>query len=118
MKKQLLIFTKPPYGSDSGKESLDMALAFATFDQPTSLLFLDAGVFQLLENQHPKLTGQKEYTRLFSGLDLYDIDSIYVAKADLDKYNIAAEGLIADPEMLDPEAIKLLIDGHERVTCL
>ncbi|NVK87370.1 MAG: sulfurtransferase complex subunit TusC [Gammaproteobacteria bacterium] len=116
--KILFIFNKAPYGSDCGKELLDMALAFATFDQSVSLLFIDQGVWQLVDEQKPKLIGQKAYTRLFSGLDLYDIDHLYVEEAALTRYGIDATTLIAKRQTVAEPAIQQLIDQHDRVYTL
>ncbi len=114
----LFIFNKPPYATDSGKEALDMALAFATFDQTVSLLFIDEGVWQLNDSQLPKLVGQKEYTRLFAGLDLYDIEHLYVSQQSSEKFGLEPAQLIGNPSVVDSKSIESLIANHSQVFCL
>lgn len=114
----LVILNKPPYGGDVGKESLDMALAHATFDDSVSLLFLGQGVWQLKTDQFAKLAGLKEYTRLYTGLDLYDIEQLYVSETALDAERLTKDQLIIDAEVLNDKAIASLIDQQDRVICL
>lgn len=114
----LFIFNKPPYATDSGKETLDMALAFATFDQTVSLMFINEGIWQLNDSQLPKMVGQKEYTRLFAGLDLYDIKHLYVSKQSIEQYGLQPAQLIGNPSVLDSKSIASLIANHNQVFCL
>ncbi|WP_144394806.1 sulfurtransferase complex subunit TusC [Pleionea sediminis] len=115
---QLYIFTKPPYSTDSGKEQLDMALAAASFDQSVGLLFVGEGVWQLIDDQHPKLVGQKEYTRLFNGLDLYDIEHLYVYHKSLTHYGLLPEQLLRKVEILNDAEYKNLIERSSQVFSL
>ncbi len=114
----LFIFNKPPYGSDSSKEALDMALAQAAFDQQVSLLFLDWGVWNLVKDQMPKLAGIKEFTRLFKGLDLYDIEHVFVSEESLAKHNLSEKNLMIEAILASQDQIKALIAKHDKVICL
>lgn len=114
----LFILNKTPYGNDTSKEALDMALAHAAFDQQVSLLILDWGVWNLVSDQMPKLAGLKEFTRLFKGLDLYDIDDIYISQEALSKHGLTSEQLIIEPKLASNSQIKELIAKHEKVMCL
>ena len=114
----LFILNKPPYSSDIGKESLDMALAHATFDDTVSLLFTGQGVWQLKTDQFAKLAGLKEFTRLYTGLDLYDIDQLFVSENALDTEQLTRDQLMIEAAVLNDEAISRLINRQDRVFCL
>jgi tRNA 2-thiouridine synthesizing protein C len=58
-KKILLVSRHAPYGNSTARESIDIALAAAAYDQDIGILFMDDGVFQLLKNQQSQHVDQK-----------------------------------------------------------
>jgi len=95
-KKLLFISRHAPYGSSLAKEALDAILAASAYDQELSLLFMDDGVFQLLQNQEPSHIEQKNFAAMLPALSLYDINNIYVHKESLDARHITNAELIFD----------------------
>ena len=79
----LIWSTHSPITSLSARETLDTALAFATYDQPVALLFSGKGVLQLADNQNARLSGAKNMFGLLKALPLYDLDKVYVSQQDL-----------------------------------
>ncbi len=77
-KSFLLICRHAPYGGSLARESLDVALTAATFDQRVAILFLGDGVQQLLRAQHPDAIAQRALDKQLAALPLYDVDTIYV----------------------------------------
>jgi tRNA 2-thiouridine synthesizing protein C len=114
----LFIFNKPPYLGEQSKEALDMALALAAFDEQISLLFIGQGVWNLTNEQMPKLIGLKEFSRLFKGLELYDIEQVYLCEASMNKYQLTLDNLMINPELLSVDQIKQLIAEQDKVICL
>ena len=51
MKQILCISRHAPYSGNLAREALDTVLAAAVFDQAIGLLFMDDGVYQLLQEQ-------------------------------------------------------------------
>ena len=47
----LMMIRQGPFGQKSGRDALEAALAFATFEQPVSLYFTGDGVWQLTAGQ-------------------------------------------------------------------
>lgn len=77
MQKHLLyIFKSAPYGSPVAQEGLDALLAAAIFDQRISVLFIDEGVFQLIDQQNP--SQQKNQAKMLQALAMYDVDQCFV----------------------------------------
>ena len=88
----LMILTHAPYGSRNAKESLDVALVLAAFEQQPALLFVDEGVLQLLPNsQTPSL--HKHIGKIISALEMYDINEIWVEQESLDLFGISEDEL-------------------------
>jgi tRNA 2-thiouridine synthesizing protein C len=114
----LFIFNKPPYGGEQSKEALDMALAHAAFDEKVSLLFIDRGIWNLVDDQMPKIVGIREFTRLFKGLSLYDIEDVYLCETALESNKLSLEQLMIVPELVSQQHVQELISKHDRVLCL
>ena len=74
----LVIFTQPPLTASFPKEALDLALVNSTFEQRTGLIFLGAGVLQLVQNQQPNVLALKGTQAMLKALALYDIDQVFV----------------------------------------
>lgn len=78
-----IINSKAPFGSSQGKDALDIALIFGSFEQSVSIFFQGDGVYQLLEGQHGNLIDIKDYLKTFSAFEFYDIENIYVCQQSL-----------------------------------
>ncbi|MCO7222748.1 sulfurtransferase complex subunit TusC [Pleionea sp. CnH1-48] len=112
----LFILNKPPYQSEQTKEALDMALSLAAFDSRVALLFAGDGVWNLVEDQAPKQQGMKEFTRLYKGLDLYDIEELYVEQTALENYQLTEENLMIPIQSVHCDAE--FIQRFAQVICL
>lgn len=83
-----------PHGGIHAQESLDIVLTTAAFDQSVSLLFLDEGVFQLMQNQRPDAIGFKHIAPIFASLELYDVESLWVEHESLVERGLSLNHLI------------------------
>lgn len=95
-RKILLISRHAPYGSSTAREALDAALAAAVYEQELSLLFMDDGVFQLLENQQALNIDQKNLSSILGALPFYDIEKIYIHQESLEQRQIEKEDLLME----------------------
>lgn len=105
MKKILFISRHSPYRSSHAREALDALLASTPYDQDLSILFIDDGIFQLINNQNPENIHQKNLGSSLKALSFYDVENIYLDENSLVKRNIHQQDLILDK-------IKLL-NNHE-----
>ena len=88
----LIILTHAPYGTKVAKESLDIALVLAAFEQQPAVLFVDEGVLQLFPTpQSP--TSHKHIGKIINALEMYDINEIWVEQESLDVFGIAVDEL-------------------------
>lgn len=93
-KKILLINRHAPYGTNVAREALDAALAASVYDQDLSLLFMDDGVFQLINHQDAQTINQKSFTAMLPVLPLYGIDKLYVHAESLRERGLKEEELV------------------------
>lgn len=116
MKSFLIIMQQNPYKNSLALEGLEFAIALSSFEQPVSILFKDEGVLQLLAKQETdKLVG-KDFTKIYSDLELFGIDKIYIEINSMHEF--AADELSVHPEIVDQEQIVKLIKAHDVVLTL
>jgi len=101
--KSLAIINKSaPFGGISYRESLDMALANASYDRPIAIFFSDDGLFQLHQGTDGTLTGNKELSKTFGLLEMYDVEEIYFCQQSLTARGLSDQDLIIDGQCLTP----------------
>ena len=82
MKHTLIHLNSSPYSSLACKEGLDLALVFATFEQPVDLCLSGAALSLLSVNQQPSPEQGKNLHKLLAGLEFYDIDNVFIETAN------------------------------------
>lgn len=96
MKNLAIINQTAPFGVNNYRESLDMLLANASYDRPVALFFQGDGVFQLLENTKADLTGNKDLSKTYGLLELYDIEDVFVCSDSLTERGLSVDNLNID----------------------
>lgn len=116
MKKLLFINRQPPYGSARAREALDAVLAASAYGQELSLLFMDDGVFQLLDRQDSQAIDQKNLARQLAALPLYGVTPIYVHRESLAQRGINPQSLALDElQLLTSTQVQALIAGQDQL---
>lgn len=115
IKNLAFIFTSAPYGSQYGRELLDLALAASAYDQVISLLFLEEGLFQLYQGQNPASFQIKNPSKVFAGLELYEINRVFVRESDLARFHLRESDLLATPTVLSDSDCARLISAQDHV---
>ena len=93
IKKFMYMNRKSPYGTIYALESLEVVLIAAAFDQDVSLVFADAGVYQLMKGQNTEEIGMKNFSPTYSALGDYDIKKIYIEKESLEERGLSLDDL-------------------------
>jgi tRNA 2-thiouridine synthesizing protein C len=114
-KSFLIVCRRPPYGESYAREALDVALAYAAFDQAVALLFLGDGVLQLIAPQQGERIDQKAHDKQLSALPLYDIETLYVDAQALQARSIESADLILPVQALSAAEISALFAVHDVV---
>lgn len=93
--KIAFLFRNPPHGSSLSREGLDALLAATAFydEQDIGVFFMDDGVLNLLKAQQTELILQKELSRPFKLLALYDIEQRFICQESLSQFGIPSSQL-------------------------
>ena len=115
-KKILFISRHAPYGSSIAKEALDAVLTMAAYEQDLSLLFMDDGVFQLLQNQQSHEIAQKNFAAMLPIRPLYEVENIFVHLESLQARGITENELLLDSvQVLDSHAVSVLLAQQDQL---
>ena len=109
IKKFLYINRRAPHGTIYAHEALEVVLIGAAFDQDVSLAFIDDGVFQLKKNQDTADIYTKNFSKIYSALEMYDVEKLFVEKESLEKRGLKEEDLSVDVKIIDSDEMKKLI---------
>ncbi|MGV2871510.1 sulfurtransferase complex subunit TusC [Colwellia sp. E150_009] len=115
IKSLAILNSKAPYGSSAGKDALDIALVFGSFEQPVSLFFQGDGVWQLVQGQNGAIVAVKDYLKTFAAFEFYDIEEIYVCQASLIERNLADTFHIEAVQVLGSEAFAAQLTSHHTI---
>ncbi len=115
MKQLTVIFRSNPAFNSKGREALDLAMLSASFEQRVKLIFIDEGIFNLLNGQTPEQLGGKDYISAFKALPLYDIEDIYVCDKSISQHSIKQSELIVDATTITTDRIRTLISEADEV---
>ncbi len=100
MKNFLFVLRSSPHEGSAVRESLDMLMSAAAFDQPVRVLFLDDGVFLLKDGQRPEILGLKPIVPLFEALEIYDVEGLWAEEESLVERGLEASGLCFPVQIL------------------
>tara|TARA_R110000744_G_scaffold60497_1_gene125332 strand:+ start:482 stop:859 length:378 start_codon:yes stop_codon:yes gene_type:complete len=107
-----IINTQAPFSTAVGKEALDAALIFGSYEQATSLFFLGDGVFQVIGDQNASTIEIKDYLKTFSALEFYDIENIYVCKSSLQERNLSENFHMSNIQVLSNKDFSQRLHQH------
>lgn len=110
----LVVCRSAPYGSSRARDAIDLAMAFAAFDQPVTLLFLGDGVFTLSAAQQPP-AGTRHLGKLLGTLADYGIEDVYVDAAALATRGLDACSLELAATPAHESTLRELFTTHQRV---
>lgn len=105
MKSVLYMIRQPP--GALADETTDLMLVSGVFEQPTSVLFLDEGVWQLV--------GLDERQSAVKALPTYDVDALHVAVESLESRGLRLEDIALPVRPADAAAVRRMIAEHDVV---
>jgi len=110
-----IINSKAPFSSSHGKDALDIALIFGSFEQKVSLFFQGDGVYQLINNQDGSVLSIKDYLKTFSAFEFYDIEDIYVCQQSLVNRKLSEEFHIDAVKVLASIEFGIALNSHQHI---
>lgn len=91
----MCIFRRAPHTDAVLREHLDLTLTIAAFGQSVELLFLDDGVYALLQNQQSRCEGPASPADLLAALPFYGLEQPpLVERESLEERGLATEELL------------------------
>ena len=90
-------------------ETIDLILVNGVFEQPTSVLFVDDGVYQLAGHAD----GSKDTLAMLKALPAYDVEALYADRESLQSRNIESTDIPV--EVVDESEITELLHSHDVV---
>ena len=105
MRSVLYIIRQPP--GALADETTDLMLVSGVFEQPTSVLFLDDGVWQLM--------GLDERQSSVKALPTYDVDALHVAVESLENRGLRIEDIALPVSPADAATVRRMIAAHDVV---
>ena len=115
VKKFLYVNRRAPHGTVYAHEALEVVLIGAAFDQDVSLAFIDDGVFQLKKNQDTSEIYTKNFSKIYSALEMYDVEKLFVEKESLHSRRLTEDDLSVDVKVIDSSEMKKLMSDSEVV---
>ena len=115
VKKFLYVNRRAPHGTVYAHEALEVVLIGAAFDQDVSLAFIDDGVFQLKKNQDTSEIYTKNFSKIYSALEMYDVEKLFVEKESLVSRGLTEDDLSVDVKVIDSSEMKKLMSDSEVV---
>ena len=115
VKKFLYVNRRAPHGTVYAHEALEVVLIGAAFDQDVSLAFIDDGVFQLKKNQDTSEIYTKNFSKIYSALEMYDVEKLFVEKESLESRGLTEDDLSVDVKVIDSSEMKKLMSDSEVV---
>ena len=115
VKKFLYVNRRAPHGTVYAHEALEVVLIGAAFDQDVSLAFIDDGVFQLKKDQVNSEIYTKNFSKIYSALEMYDVEKLFVEKESLESRGLTEEDLSVDVKIIDSSEMKKLMSDSEVV---
>jgi len=115
IKKFLYVNRRAPHGTVYAHEALEVVLIGAAFDQDVSLAFIDDGVFQLKKDQDTSEIYTKNFSKIYSALEMYDVEKLFVEKESLESRGLTENDLSVDVKVIDSNEMKKLMSDSEVV---
>jgi len=90
------------------KEAIDLGLVCAAFDQQVNLIFVDAGINNLIANQSASILKDKNQIDILKGLEFYDIDNIFLEKESLENSRLTMDNLLPTIQLVSTKELNNL----------
>jgi tRNA 2-thiouridine synthesizing protein C len=106
---------KAPYGSVYTAEGFRTMMGIAVFEMDISVVFVDDGVYALLQDQDPAKLDMKALGDGFPMLTEFDVDRFYVHDGSLAERGLKPEDLLMDVEVVDSAQIAQILESAGKV---
>lgn len=114
-KKVLVVNRKSPYGNLRSREAIDTLLVASAYGLQVSALYLDDGIFQLIQSQQADQISSKNIAKMISAFEMYDLKDVYVDASSMEKRSIQEQDFVLPVNILTTEQIKTLLHQQDQI---
>ncbi len=114
-KRNLIVVRHSPYGSSLARASVDLALAMGAFEQEFEVLFMGAGILQLVKDQHSEALGSKNVGKTLSSLPMFDKEYVYADAAALTQFGLDEAELVLPVRLLSEQQLAGFLNDCDHV---
>ncbi len=114
-KKLAFLCRRAPLDGGNAAEILEAVLIAAAFDQEVHILFVDDGVYQLVDGQRPDPIGARGLEGGFAEFADLDIDHVWVERESLAARGLAGTKFAFDAAPVGRAEIAALLAGMDAV---
>lgn len=94
MTQYIMIQTsQAPYSTSAAIDALEAAYAATNIGLSVKFMFIDDGVFQLLNHQHSDAIAHKNMAKKLAALPMFDVEDIYVCASSAEQRGIILDEL-------------------------
>ena len=111
MRSVLYLVRKPP--GVLANEMIDMMLVSGVFEQPTQVLFLDDGVYQLAAGQDASVVDRKDTAKALGALPAYDVEALFAHAGSLAERGIAPDDMAVDASIVKDDEVAALLHAAD-----
>lgn len=111
----LIVIRSAPHAGIRLRESLDALLVGAAFGRAVVPLFMGQGVLALLPDQTPGAPGQKSTLPIIRMLEMYDVDTLYLAERDAAVRGLSQTDFVTSAKTLDTGQVQALYHSAKHV---
>ncbi len=110
----LLVFRHAPYGNALAREGLEAALACGAMGATTNVLYINEGVWQLVEPQDSHAIDCKNQAAMASALPLYGVEAIWIDEDSLKQRNLTSTDINAG-KIIDRTQVQALLATSQAI---
>ena len=110
-----VLMRRAPYGTVYAAEGLRSLLGIGVFELDVSVVFVDDGVYVLVDNQDPAGLDMKPLDQAFSSLPEFGVDKFYVHSDSLRERGLTPADLVIDAELVDDAGVARLLESSRIV---
>jgi tRNA 2-thiouridine synthesizing protein C len=110
-----VLMRKAPYGSVYTAEGFRTLMGIAVFEMDISVVFMDDGVYALLQDQDPEKLDMKPLGDGFPMLTEFDVSKFYVHDQSLTDRGLTTDDLLMDVEIVDGARIAQILADAGKV---
>ena len=101
------------FPGELANETIDLMLVSGVFEQPTSVIFMGDGVWQLVGDGSK--IDRKDTARALNALPMYDVESLYVNEESLAERGIAVKDIDLPVQAISLSEVTQLLHDHDVV---